>query len=270
MTVMILLIFQYLFNRELLIEAGFKIEKYYIVEGNKIYYSRKGHNDYWVDISDNDVARKNLHKHIGSKYNYRGYEDNEREIGKQIAANTYNYKEAIKPKAKRVSLSGNIKQSPIVEQPSSTFVQKRNFNNPAKPSESKTFIDDIIEDNKDTLSSPRAREDKVLYGDCVLLTASEHDKLVAEFGADDTARLIDILDLYLANKTKDPYKSHYAAIKKWCVRDLAEQKTAEQRLKNAQEAGQRVNAQHAPATGFGAGLADANRRFKEITDKYKN
>ena len=117
----------------------------YIVEGNKIYYSRKGHNDYWVDISDNDVARKNLHKHIGSKYNYRGYEDNEREIGKQIAANTYNYKEAIKPKAKRISLSGNIKQSPIVEQPSSTFVQKRNFNNPAKPSESKTFIDDIIE-----------------------------------------------------------------------------------------------------------------------------
>ena len=117
----------------------------YIVEGDKIYYSRKGHNDYWVDISDNDIARKNLHKHIGYKYNYRGYEDNEREIGKQIATNTYNYKEAIKPKVKRISLSGNIKQSPIVEQPVSTFVQKRNFNNPAKPVEAKTFIGDIIE-----------------------------------------------------------------------------------------------------------------------------
>lgn len=117
----------------------------YIVEGDKIYYSRKGHNDYWVDISDNDVARKNLHKHIGSKYNYKGYEDNEREIGKQIAANTYNYKEAIKPKTNRFTLSGNIRQSPIVEQPSSTFVQKRNFNSPAKPDDSKTFIDDIIE-----------------------------------------------------------------------------------------------------------------------------
>ena len=117
----------------------------YIVEGDKIYYSRKGHNDYWVDISDNDIARKNLHKHIGSKYNYRGYEDNEREIGKQIAANTYNYKEAIKPKVKRISLSGNIKQNPIVEQPVSTFVQKHNFNNPTKPVKAKTFIDDIIE-----------------------------------------------------------------------------------------------------------------------------
>ena len=125
-------------------------------------------------------------------------------------------------------------------------------------------IDDIIDDNKDTLSTPRAREDKVLYGDCVLLTASEHDKLVAEFGADDTARLIDILDLYLANKTKDPYKSHYAAIRKWVVRDLAEQKTAEQRLKNAQEAGQRNGTQQQPYSGYGEyGLA-ASRRLEEL------
>ena len=124
------------------------------------------------------------------------------------------------------------------------------------------------EDNKtiikNTLSTPRAREDKVLYGDCVLLTASEHDKLVAEFGADDTARLIDILDLYLANKTKDPYKSHYAAIRKWVVRDLAEQKTAEQRLKNAQEAGQRNGTQQQPYSGYGEyGLA-ASRRLEEL------
>ena len=91
-------------------------------------------------------------------------------------------------------------------------------------------------------------------------------------GAEDAARLVEILDNYLVNNPKKQrqYKSHYAAILNWCVRELAEQKTAEQRLKNAQEAGQRVNAQHAPATGFGAGLADANRRFKEITDKYKN
>ena len=117
---------------------------------------------------------------------------------------------------------------------------------------------------KNTLSTPRAREDKVLYGDHVLLTASEHDKLVAEFGADDTARLIDILDLYLANKTKDPYKSHYAAIRKWVVRDLAEQKTAEQRLKNAQEAGQRNGAQQQPYSGYGEyGLA-ASRRLEEL------
>lgn len=113
------------------------------------------------------------------------------------------------------------------------------------------------------------REDKVLYGDCVLLTEKEHDALVRDYGAADTARLIEILDLYLANKTKDPYKSHYAAIRKWCVRDLAEQKTAEQRLKNAQEAGQRVKQPQAPVTHY-ADLAEIDARRKAIEDKYKN
>ena len=113
------------------------------------------------------------------------------------------------------------------------------------------------------------REEKVLYGDCVLLTEKEHAALVRDYGAADTARLIEILDLYLANKTKDPYKSHYAAIRKWCVRDLAEQKTAEQRLKNAQEAGQRVKQPQAPVTHY-ADLAEIDARRKAIEDKYKN
>lgn len=116
----------------------------------------------------------------------------------------------------------------------------------------------------DTHSSPRACEDKTLYGDHVLLTASEHDKLLRDYGPADTARLIETLDLWLANQKKDPYKSHYAAIKKWCVRDLAEQKTAEQRLKNAQEAGQRVNGQQQPYSGYGAAGLEANRRLAEL------
>lgn len=134
------------------------------------------------------------------------------------------------------------------------------------PSDNREYNRDII---KDTHSLPRVREEKVLYGDCVLLTEKEHAALVRDYGAADTARLIEILDLYLANKTKDPYKSHYAAIRKWCVRDLAEQKTAEQRLKNAQEAGQRVKQPQAPVTHY-ADLAEIDARRKAIEDKYKN
>ena len=123
----------------------------------------------------------------------------------------------------------------------------------------------------DTHSSPRVREDKVLYGDCVLLTEAEHARLVQRYGDADTARLIEILDLYLANKTKDPYKSHYAAIQKWVVRDLAEQKTAEQRLKNAQEAAQRVSGQQqGPPPGNYAALAEARARREAIEAKYKH
>lgn len=126
---------------------------------------------------------------------------------------------------------------------------------------------DNTRDNINTHSSPRVREDKVLYGDCVLLTEAEHARLVQRYGDADTARLIEILDNYLANKTRDPYKSHYAAIQKWVVRDLAEQKTAEQRLKNAQEAAQRVSAQQAPVTHY-ADLAEIDARRKAIEDKY--
>ena len=64
----------------------------YIIEGDKIYYSRKGNKNYWVDISDNDVARKNLYSFINDNYNFKGYEDNEKEIYNDIINNNYNYK----------------------------------------------------------------------------------------------------------------------------------------------------------------------------------
>ena len=63
----------------------------YIVEGDKIYYAKKRKN-FWVDISDNDVARKNLYNFLGNKYNFRGYEDNEDKIWEDIKAGKFNYK----------------------------------------------------------------------------------------------------------------------------------------------------------------------------------
>ena len=62
----------------------------YIVEGDKIYYAKKG-NDYWVDISDNNTARKNLLNFISQRYNFRGYEDNEADILNLLTGNNFNY-----------------------------------------------------------------------------------------------------------------------------------------------------------------------------------
>lgn len=62
----------------------------YIVENDKIYYSRKGA-DHWVDISDNAVARANLYKFLGDKYKFRGYEDDEKRIGTRIENGTFDY-----------------------------------------------------------------------------------------------------------------------------------------------------------------------------------
>lgn len=62
----------------------------YIVEDNKIYYTQKGRN-HWIDISDNDKARQNLMSYLSNNYNFKGYEDREREIYEAIKNGTFNY-----------------------------------------------------------------------------------------------------------------------------------------------------------------------------------
>lgn len=62
----------------------------YIVEDNKIYYARKG-KDYWVDISDNNVARENLFRFLNDRYSFRGYDDREKEIYNLIQKKQFNY-----------------------------------------------------------------------------------------------------------------------------------------------------------------------------------
>lgn len=63
----------------------------YIVEDDKVYYSQKGR-DHWVDISDNTYARTNLLKFLNDNYDFRGYEDREREIYGLIQKGTYDWK----------------------------------------------------------------------------------------------------------------------------------------------------------------------------------
>lgn len=72
----------------------------YIVEGDKIYYSKKGQ-PYWRDMSNNDTARRNLYEFLNNKYQFRGYEDEEKDIYAAIQEGTYNYNDRNKkPKAK--------------------------------------------------------------------------------------------------------------------------------------------------------------------------
>lgn len=118
-------------------------------------------------------------------------------------------------------------------------------------------------DNKDIQSLPRTREDLNAYGEFVRMSAENYARLVTRFGADDAARLCEILDAYLAKKP-NAYRDHYRAALGWPVQRLQEEKLNQQRLKNAQEAGQRVNGQQQPYSGYGEyGLA-ASRRLEEL------
>ena len=126
-----------------------------------------------------------------------------------------------------------------------------------------TKLVDNKRDNKDTQSLPRTREDLNAYGEFVRMSAENYARLVTRFGADDAARLCEILDAYLAKKP-NAYRDHYRAALGWPVQRLQEEKLNQQRLKNAQEAGQRVNGQQQPYSGYGEyGLA-ASRRLEEL------
>lgn len=141
----------------------------------------------------------------------------------------------------------------------------------------KETLHNNIEDKIDkTYNSPhtlRAREDAdlIAYGDHVRMTAAEHGKLVARFGAQDTDRLCEILDGYLDNpKRTNRYRSHYRAILGWPVTRLQEEKLTQQRMENAKQQAQRQHGyQQGPPPGNYARLADANRRLKELEEKYK-
>lgn len=117
---------------------------------------------------------------------------------------------------------------------------------------------------------PRAREDAdlIAYGDHVRMTAAEHGKLVARFGAQDTDRLCEILDGYLDNpKRTNRYRSHYRAILGWVVTRLQEEKLTAQRMENAKVAAQRAQGIQQAPEGFGRAAADAKRRLEELFAK---
>ena len=82
-------------------------------------------------------------------------------------------------------------------------------------------------------------EEKVAYGEKVLMFRTEYAKLVERFGEPGAARLVEILDDYLVNHPRKRYESHYRAILSWCVDKYEAEQLRSQRMKNAQEAGER-------------------------------
>jgi hypothetical protein len=73
-------------------------------------------------------------------------------------------------------------------------------------------------ENKKPALAPKKK-----FADLVFMTEAEYDKLVEECGAEDTAKLIDMLNTYKESSGRK-YKSDYHAIKKWVISALAEEK----------------------------------------------
>ena len=82
---------------------------------------------------------------------------------------------------------------------------------------------DNLNDNQESVPTTARAEKKLQVAEFVSMTEAEHQKLIAEFGEDDAAALIQILDDYKGSSGKR-YKSDYRAIKTWCVDRLEERK----------------------------------------------
>lgn len=65
----------------------------------------------------------------------------------------------------------------------------------------------------------KSKPEKLNFGEegKVKLTAEEYDKLVNKYGAETTKSSISLLNDFIGSKRRDPYASHYHAIKKWVV-----------------------------------------------------
>lgn len=62
-------------------------------------------------------------------------------------------------------------------------------------------------------------EEKVEVYERVFLTTKEHEKLRAYYTDAELEKVFEKLSNYLKNRTKRPYKSHYAAMNTWVIQD---------------------------------------------------
>lgn len=123
---------------------------------------------------------------------------------------------------------------------------------------------DNKEDNKNSSSPARTREDLRKYGEYVRMTSQDYTHLVDRFGYADAKRLCEILDSYLAKKP-NAYKNHYRAILGWPVQRLQEEKLTQQRLDNSKQAQQRIaNNNGGMASGYGEQAMANARRLEEL------
>lgn len=66
---------------------------------------------------------------------------------------------------------------------------------------------------------------KISFAEFVLMTAEQHADLVARYGEENTAAMIDLLNSHKGASGKT-YKDDYFAIRNWCVKAVLEQKEA--------------------------------------------
>lgn len=172
------------------------------------------HTDQPPDIQDPVV-------NIMFSFNRQYFDDNAARYAARVSASQGNGKKGGRPK-NPVGFFDNL-ENPV------GFLGSEE--KPKKPvSESESVSESVsVSPNGDKKAHTRRKkakepqEPKVQWAEFVTMTNAEHQKLLDTYGPADTARLIEILDLY-KGRTGKTYKNDYRAVLAWCVDALEEEK----------------------------------------------
>ena len=101
-----------------------------------------------------------------------------------------------------------------------------NGENINKHKQNKTKQENIIP----PINPPKKKPDKKLYGEFVELTEAEYARLLADYGEQDLAWMIQRLDIYLGQneKNRKKYTSHNHVLRGWVSDRLKEEKEKQQ------------------------------------------
>lgn len=87
-------------------------------------------------------------------------------------------------------------------------------------------------ENNPPISPPKKKPDKKLYGEFVELTEEEYARLLADYGEQDLAWMIQRLDIYLGQneKNRKKYTSHNHVLRGWVSDRLKEEKEKQRKV----------------------------------------
>ena len=87
-------------------------------------------------------------------------------------------------------------------------------------------------ENNPPISPPKKKPDKKLYGEFVELTEEEYARLLADYGEQDLAWMIQRLDIYLGQneKNRKKYTSHNHVLRGWVSDRLKEEKEKQSKI----------------------------------------
>jgi len=102
-------------------------------------------------------------------------------------------------------------------------------------SDTTVTVTDTVTDTVSVIKKKK-EDSKTTYGEnsLVKLTEAEYDKLITEYGYEDTQAAIQFLDNYIADKGYKS-KSNYAAIRRWVINAVREKKGKQQQAATADD-----------------------------------